>query len=287
MNINSFLLNILRFIYKFFLKDYFSDKILMPLYNESHIDYLKRNCLGKNWISIHDDLEISLKISTCYCEEPSQISIRNNGSHLIEEVIILVRTQGNFNGYFKEQYHTNEQELKFYSLDSNPRDKNLSDIPRVDFWFTENEHIIYSFQSLSINVISVVKNNILSKINSEKKLIYCGHCIFLNDCLKGNWIEKQGLFYNISYINQGKQNLAMKIWLDFNPLPNYVTNEQYLKINILLRIYWKIQNYINTILCNILIYEKILTARFWILIMLNRHIINERQEIDFENYKLW
>jgi hypothetical protein len=54
-----------------------------------------------------------------------------------------------------------------------------------------------------------------------------------------------------------------------------------------LRAYWKICEKINEVRCYLLLQDKLFSARFWILYILDKHRINESGCLEFDQYSLF
>lgn len=277
-----------KFLYDSFFKKKFETEYVLPLYNQSNLKYRQENDLENIWTPIYKNLEVSLQMSTCYCEQPSQISIRNNGEDSIDKVTILVKAEGIFDGYFTDRYRTKRQEIEFDLRDSNSFNVEiLYAVPPINFWTVENGNIIYSYETLSVSVVSIVTNNVCYELKSKPEIRSNSKGNFLDDVLKGNWIQKAGRYYNIRHINRAKRNLGEKIWSDLNPPPTWVSYEEFFRLNPFLKMYWKLCGLMNTILCYVLLQEKVLAARFWLFIMLNRQSVNKHGDLEFEHYSLF
>ena len=283
----GFVAKILSGIYRFFLGGYIDRKYIEPLYEKSHSKHQFETGIGRSWIKIHKDLEVSFQMSTRFCKSPSKIAIRNNSKTVLEEVVLVVEAEGYFDGNFKDEYYTAEQKLVFCNVDSSPKVKNLTDIPPIDFWTLENGNVIYSYQDFSITTASMRRDGKTEAIQQKKKLFSFCQSNFLNDLFKGNWQEKSGKYYNIRYINEAKQDLGIKIYGDLNPPPKFVTMKEYLSVNIFLRKYWELSSFLNRVRCNILLQNRIISVRFWILVALGRHSEDEDGNLKFDNYSLF
>jgi hypothetical protein len=268
---------------------YIDRKYILPMYEKAHSVYKKNISLGRSWIPVYKNLEISFQMSTRLCSEPSRIAIRNSQDDSISDVVLLVETEGYFDASFRDDNYVAQQKLTFEKVSSNPKIiKNLFDIPPLDFWWVEDDGgVIFSYQYLSITVISVTERNICQKIDKKIRITPFAQDRFLDDILKGNWREKSGRYFNVGHINQAKIDLREKIENDLKPPCNYITEVEYLKINMLLRAYWRICEKINEVRCYLLLQDKLISARFWILVMLNKHRINEHGYLEFEQYSLF
>ena len=96
-----------------------------------------------------------------------------------------------------------------------------------------------------------------------------------------------GKYYNIRYTNEAKLDLKKKIYGDLNPLHRFVTMEEYLSVNIFLRKYWELSSFLNRVRCNLLLQDRIISVRFWILVALGRHSEDEDGNLKFDNYTLF
>lgn len=270
---------------------YIDRKYILPMYKKAHSVYRKKISFGKySWIPVYKNLEISFQLSTRLCSEPSRIAIRNSQDDSISDVVLLVEAEGYFDDSLRDSNYTAQQNLKFENVNSNSTIiRKLSDIPPLDFWWVEEDDggVIFSYQYLSITVISVTERNICQKIDKKIRITPFAQDRFLDDILKGNWREKSGRYFNVGYINQAKIDLREKIENDLKPPCTYITEVEYLKINMLLRAYWRICEKINEVRCYLLLQDKLISARFWILVMLNKHRINEHGYLEFEQYSLF
>ena len=283
----GFVPKILSGIYRFFLGGYIDRKYIKPLYEKSHSKHQLETGIGRSWIEIHKDLEVSFQMSTRFCKSPSKIAIRNNSKTVMEEIVLLIEAEGYFDGNFKDQYYTVEQRLVFSNVGYSPKVKSLADIPPIDFWTLENGNVIFSYQDFSISIVSIHRDGKTETIQQKKKLFSFCKSNFLDDLFKGNWQEKSGKYYNIGYINDAKRDLGMKIYCDLNPSPKFVTMEEYLSVNIFIRKYWELSSFLNRVRCNILLQNRIISARFWILVALGRYSEDEDGNLKFDNYSLF
>jgi hypothetical protein len=269
---------------------YIDRKYILPMYKKAHSVYRKKISFGKySWISVYKNLEISFQMSTRLCSEPSKIAIRNSQDDSISDVVLLVEAEGYFDDSLRDGNYTAQQNLKFENVNSNSTIiRKLSDIPPLDFWWIEDDSgVIFSYQYLSITVISVTERNICHKIDKKIRIIPFSQDRFLDDILKGNWREKSGRYFNIGSINQAKLDLKERISSDLAPSFTYLTEAEYLKINVFLRAYWKICEKINEARRYLLLQDKLISARFWILIILDQYRINEGGCIEFDQYSLY
>jgi hypothetical protein len=283
----KFIPKILSLVYQFFLGKYIERKYIMPMYIQADAEYKSRNSVGQHWIRTSQDLEISIQMSTRFCENPSKIAIRNNSETIFEKVVLLVEAEGYFDGCLKNEYYTAEKRLVFTNVCTSPRIKDLTDIPPIDFWILDNGNVIFSYQNLYISIVAIKKKGQSETIQHKQKILSCCQSNYLDDLLKDNWQEKAGRYYNIGYINRAKLDLKTKIWSDFNPPPRFVTSQEYSKINIFLRKYWKLSKLLNDIRCYLLLQDKLISARFWILVMLGRNSEDENGYLKFEKYYLF
>lgn len=282
-----FVSRILGFIYQFFLGKYIEIKYIMPMYIKSHTDYASRTSIGQHWIDTYQDLEVSFQTSTRFCENPSKIAIRNNSDIIFGEVVLLVEAEGYFDGSFKNEYYTAQQTLVFRDVGSSPKIKCLTDIPPIDFWTLDNGNVIFSYKDFSVCLVSVTERGKSKIVQYKKKIFSFYKSNYLDDLFKGNWQEKAGRYYNIAYINRAKLDLSERIWSDLNPPATLVTMKEYLKINVFLRKYWEFSSLLNKIRCYFLLQDKLVSVRFWILIMLGRHSEDEDGRLKFNRYFLF
>ena len=282
-----FIPGILSFVYQFFIGKYIERKYIITMYNKAHADYTSRIAVGQHWISIYQDLEVSFQMSTRFCENPSKIAIRNNSQTIFEEVVLLVEAEGYFDGGFKNEYYTAQQTLLFRNVGFSPTIKFLTDIPPIDFWTLDNGNVIFSYEDFSICLVSVTERGQTEIIRHKNKLFSCCKSNYLDDLSKRNWQEKAGRYYNIAYINEAKLDLSERIDSDLNPPSTLVTMEEYLKINVFLRKYWEFSRFLNNIRCYCLLQDKLISARFWILLMLGRHSEDEDGRLKFDRYSLF
>lgn len=274
-------------IYQFFLGKYIDKKYIIPMYTKAHSEYQFRTSVGQYWIRIYQELEISFQMSTRFCESSSKIAIRSNSDRILEEIVLLVEAAGYFDGNFKDEYYTAQQMLVFHNVGFSPKIKSLPDIPPIDFWTLENGNVIFSYQDFSICIVSISQDGKSETIQHKEKMLYLYKSNYLDDLYKGNWQEKSGKYYNIEYINKAKLNLKMKIYGDLNPPPKLVTMEEYLQVNIFLRKYWEVSSFFNRIRCYLLLQDKIISVRFWILVALGRHSEDQDGHLKFDNYSFF
>jgi hypothetical protein len=150
-----FVTKIFSLIYQFFFKKFIDRKYIMLLYKRFHSKYRFRTSVGKYWIEIYQNLEISFQMSTCFCEIPSKIAIKNNSETILDKVVLLVEAEGYFDGNFKDEYYTAQQTLVFHNVSSSPKIKCLPDIPPIDFWTLENGNDIFSYHDFSVSIVSI------------------------------------------------------------------------------------------------------------------------------------
>lgn len=205
------------------------------------------------------------------CNKPSKIAIRNNS----DKIIIRVEAEEHFDGDFSNEYYPPEQIVVFYNVDSRIQKTSLDNIPRVDFWLLGNGNPITSFKNLSIYVISVVENGTDKVIQIKDKIFStCQSCCF-SDLCENNWQEKNGKYFHIGYINRSKSHLPLQMWSDWNSWLIQTRKENY---------FWY---FINNIRCKFLLQDKMISIRFWILVMLNRPSEDSDGYIKFEQYSLF
>jgi hypothetical protein len=101
-------------------------------------------------------------MSTCFCEKHSAISVVNKGSVLLDEIKIRIEVKGYFDGIFRNEYCTMEEEVTFGQLDFTARHskiKILPNIPRIQFWQSENGELMTSFQDINLVLVNYKVNN--------------------------------------------------------------------------------------------------------------------------------
>jgi hypothetical protein len=239
--------------------NHFYKNFILEMYRESDSFYKNENRLGTNWWSISQDLELSFQFSTRYCNEPSKVAIRNKADNSIDKVVVHIEAERWEDGFHKDECYTREQELTFNSVNSIPKVNSLHNIPKVDLWISEDGKIIRSYENLSIRLISINEEIINRKIGIH----FLTHSQLLDDLYKGNWVEKSGKYYHIGYINVAKNNLKGRIWRDFSsnaPLQGFLKS--------------------------LLLQDKILSARFWLLIILKGYKIDDYGYLEFDEYKI-
>ncbi|EDX85201.1 hypothetical protein S7335_2900 [Synechococcus sp. PCC 7335] len=268
-----------------YINKHIDQKHIMPLYEEAHAEYRRRTSLGSSWMKIHEDLEVSLEIPTRFCESTPKIAIRTHSEKVFETVELLVDAEGVFDGI--QKYNTVEERLIFRDVGFNSRCSPLSVVPPIDCWALENGNLIFSYQALSITIVSLCRDGNTEAIQQRITPILLCRSNYLDDLLKGNWQKKFGKTYNIGDINEAKEKLRRKIHSDLNPPPNWVTNEEYLQNSLILRKYWKISSFFNEVRCNLLLQNRILSARFWVLVALGRLSEDQYGRLKFDKYSLF
>lgn len=276
-----FIQPITNFLSQLFLRKYikvFEEKYILPMYVQSHSNYKLKTYLGRYWHSISNNLEVSFQMSTRFCGEPSKIEIRNNSDKSVDKVIILVEAEGCFDGSFRNEYYTKEQELVFHNIGSSPKIKYLNDIPIIDFWVLGNGNTIFSYKDFSICNISVVESGIKKVIQNKNKIIFSCQSRYLEDLYENNWQEKNGEYFHIGYINEAKFAMKRRIWSDWNSPPIWTTKKKY---------FWKFWKTINDLHCKFLLQDKMISIRFWLLVILNRHREDSDGYLKFDQYSLF
>jgi hypothetical protein len=278
----------------------FSKKVL-KVYRESNNAFIERQSIDNNWFPLAEKIEIRLQLSTCYCESRSTISIRNKGFILFDEIKLRIEVEGYFNGIFRDEYYIMEEEITFGELgftERHPKIRILSNIPRVEFWRTENGGLINSFQKMNIIFVSYKVDSSEIHLNKNFPMSSSVFSSLLNDLLKDNWIKRDSTFYHIGRMNEAKSNLKTQNWCLFNPPPICVRgNFKYQSPLNPPSIYTRINDYVNhelfwnqvylmpgellsKFICFILTRDKVVSFTFWCLILFFGFIVNDEGYLD-------
>lgn len=277
-------------IYQFLVGKY-EEKYTSPMYDESHKKYKLKTSTGQFWFPIYGNLEVSFQMSPHFCKESSRIAIRNNSEEVLKQVTLFVETENRFDGIFKDEYDKGVQGLVFNDVGLGSQSCSI-DIPPIDCW-TDNGKVFFFYENIYVRIESVVKNENTEIIQYRNRIISFCKGQYLDDLSKGNWQEKNGKYFHIGYINDAKDHLKRKLFGDLNPPPVWLTREEeeeYSETNIVLRNYWKFcslaSGLTNSIRCYFLLQDKIISARFWILVTLKRHSEDADGRLKFDQYTL-
>lgn len=222
--------------------------------------YREKVDLGNIWIPIYQDLEVSFRWSTCYCKEPSKIAFRSTNNS-IKQVKLCVQAEGCFDGNFRKKYHeTLQQEFTFQEVTTGMKSEYLR-LPKIDFWALENGNVIFSFEKLSMTVVSIAGEKIDKEINLTNALSYAKNT-FLTDDARENWGEKAGRHYHIGKINDDKYRLKKRIYADYEYSSVFLKG---LRRSLWLR-------------------NEVFAVHFWLLVILQKYNFNEDGELEFEQY---
>lgn len=161
----NFIHKALGYIYQFFLGGNSDKKPTIALGGDTHAEY--QSSVGRYWIEIYQDLEVSLQISTCLCESESKIAIRTISDKVFEVVEILVEAEGYFNESFRDERYTAQQRLVFHNVGLNPKIKSLYDIPAIELLNLENGDKIFSYEELSIFTVSLCQSETTEAIQHK------------------------------------------------------------------------------------------------------------------------
>jgi hypothetical protein len=220
--------NLISYCQSVFFK-YINKKYVLPLYEKSDSMYKENSFLEHSWIPIYKNLEISLQMSTRFCDKPSRIAIRNSKDDSISEVILLIEAERCFDESFGDENYRVQKRLRFEKVSSNSRIIQNLDIPPLDFWWMGDNKFIFSYQDLSITVISVIEKDICQKIDKKIKNFSFAQHKFFDDVVEGNWKNISGRYYNIGYINHAKRALEERIIHDLKPSRDYIISTEYRK----------------------------------------------------------
>lgn len=262
-------------------RGYVEKTYIKPMYVKAH-DKCVRSAATQNWIAIDTDLEVFLQISTRLNKKSSKITIKNISGRTFEEVVLSVEVRGYFDEVLDDQNQLARQTVRFKDLDSRSQVEFLNEAFLIDFWPLDNGKIIFSYEGISICLVSVIQEGKLQIIDQKSELLSFHRSKYLHDAIEGNWEKKDGEYYNIAYINEAKRDLKEKIWSKLNPPPTFVIREEHFKVSILLRKYWKLESSLKELYCNFLLQEKLISARFWLLVMLNRDSEDENGRLRFD-----
>lgn len=245
-------------------------KLFEEPYSESDAVHEAEHALGNWWLPLYENIELSLKMETPYSNKVplySEIAIRNVGEKPIDRIEVAVEVR-DYRGFVREQ------PLMFTDLGTEPKCRNLTDIPLVECWALEDGSVLTSYDNLYVKVILIKQEGIEKKINKKREIYLTTHSQYVDDIFNKNWTRRWGRNYHTGLINLAKQRFGARIYGSLNRR-QWITLSEYKRLKLHQRLYIQIHSLITDAISFLITRDKILSLVFWFVLIIGQYRIDD------------
>jgi hypothetical protein len=180
------------------IKKHVEDRLLLPLYQQSHAVWLKRNSLGSYWRPLGEFLEYSLCLGQATDPVPheSYIAVRAKAGHQVERVSFVFETASRVERF--------QEAITLYDVDQTQITRRMSNIPHDQVFRSLDGDIFFRWDtSRFTNIELIVAGHGLVKVPDFRQG-NAFHSWFWNS----DWVVVKGMFLNVDAIKYCKQDIG-------------------------------------------------------------------------------